>query len=131
MERMFNLLDADHGVVRARSREDAPKEECPMLFQVTHVHTSDQCPGTDDELGASMGQWWAGLKATAGVTVLSGYVSPMDHTLYITVEADEIGPLLRGLGPLNAIGSGYTTPIISLDQAMPLVDEGVFQLPEE
>lgn len=101
-----------------------------MLFQVRHEHTNEHCPGADDELGDRLRQWWADLKATPELKVLTGYVSPMDHTFYITVEADDIGPLLRGLGPLNAIGSGYTTPIISLDQAMPLADEGVFQLPE-
>ena len=101
-----------------------------MLFQVRHVHTSEQCPGGSDELGDKLAVWWANLKANPDLKVLTGYVSPMDHTFFITVEADEVGPLLRGLGPLNSIGTGYTTPIISLDQAMPLADEGVFQLPE-
>lgn len=101
-----------------------------MLFQVRHEHTNEHCPGASDELGDRLAVWWAELKANPELKVLTGYVSPMDHTFYITVEAEEIGPLLRGLGPLNSIGTGYTTPIISLDQGLPLADEGVFQLPE-
>lgn len=101
-----------------------------MLFQVRHVHTNEHCPGASDELGDRLAAWWAELKANPEVKVLSGYVSPMDHTLFITVEADAVTPLTRALGPLNSIGSGYVTPVVTLDETMPLTDEGVFQLPD-
>jgi hypothetical protein len=102
-----------------------------MLFQITHEHTHETCPGVVEELGDRFGDWWQALKSNQDVKVLSGYVSPMDHTFHITVEAADYGPVARAMGGLNAIGSGHTVPVITLDQAFPLADEGVFRLPGE
>jgi hypothetical protein len=99
-----------------------------MLFQITHVHTNETCPGVVEEIGERIGDWWHGLKDNADVKVLAGYVSPMNHTLHITVEAADYGAVARAFGPLNAIGAGETTPVVTLDQAMPMADEGVFRL---
>ena len=100
-----------------------------MLFQVTHVHTNETCPGTKPELMARMAQWWDGLKQSPDVKVLAGYVSPMDHTFHITLEADDNAALARAVGPLNALGTGHTSPVITLDAAIPLADAGAFRLP--
>jgi hypothetical protein len=53
----------------------------------------------------------------------------MDHTFHITIEATDYGPVARAMGGLNAIGSGHTVPVITLDQAFPMADEGAFRLP--
>lgn len=100
-----------------------------MLFQITHLHTSDSCPGVVPDIGDRMGEWWQALKANPDLNVLGAYVSPMDHTFHITVEADDYAPVARAFGPLNAIGEGDTTPVITLDQAFPLADAGAFRLP--
>ena len=100
-----------------------------MLFQVTHEHTSETCPGTKPELLQSMSQWWDALKKNPDVKVLSGYVSPTDHVFHITLEASDNGALARAIGPLNAIGSGHVSPVVTLDQAIPLADAGAFRLP--
>ncbi len=99
-----------------------------MLFQVTHTHTTENCPAQSPDKAKRLGEWWQAMKKTPGVKVLAGYVSPMDHTLHITVEADDFSTLARALGPLNTLGSGHTSPILSLDQATPMAEAGDFRM---
>lgn len=98
-----------------------------MLFQVTHSHSHHDCPAASPEATKKYGEWWQALKSTAGVKVLGGYVSPMDHTFHITVDADDYPTLARALGPMNSMGAGHTSPILSLDQAFPMAEEGAFR----
>jgi hypothetical protein len=98
-----------------------------MLFQVVHTHTNVSCPAQSNEQANSLGAWWQSLKKAPGVKVLAGYVSPMDHTFYITVEADDYPTLAKALGPLNTYGAGHTSPVLTLDQALPLVASGFFR----
>jgi hypothetical protein len=100
-----------------------------MLFQVVHTHSHETCPGVFPDKLASYSQWWANLKSNPNLKVLAGYVSPIDHVFHITLEADDFGTVTRAIGPLNAIGSGQIAPVISLDQALPLAEEGVFRAP--
>ncbi len=99
-----------------------------MLFQVTHTHTNHDCPAGSPEVTKKFGEWWHGLKQTPGVKILAGYVSPMDHTFHITVEADDFPTLARALGPMNTMGTGHTSPVIPLDQALPMAEEGAFRV---
>ena len=98
-----------------------------MLFQVIHTHSHETCPGVFPDKLASFSQWWDGLKTNANVKVLGGYVSPMDHVFYITLEADDFATVSRAVGPLNAIGTGRISPILTLDQTMPIAEEGAFR----
>lgn len=98
-----------------------------MLFQVVHTHTNESCPAQSPEQTKRVGDWWQTLKNTPGVKLLAGYVSPMDHTFHITVEADDYPTLARALGPLNSFGTGRTSPVISLDQALPMAEAGAFR----
>ena len=98
-----------------------------MLFQVVHTHTNESCPGQSSEKARQFGEWWQTMKKAAGVKVLSGYVAPINHTFYILVEADDYAALARALGPLNSFGSGQTSPILSLDQTLPMVEAGAFR----
>jgi hypothetical protein len=98
-----------------------------MLFQVVHTHTNETCPGRSAEQAKQLGEWWQSVKKAAGVKVLSAYVSPMDHTFYITVEADDYPTLAKALGALNTYGAGRTSPILSLDQTLPMAEAGVFR----
>ena len=100
-----------------------------MLFQVTHVHTNEHCPAQSPEALKRVSDWWQAIKNNAGVKVLAGYVSPMDHTFHLTVEADDNATLARALGPLNTLGQGHTSPILTLDQAFPMAAEGAFRMP--
>ena len=68
------------------------------------------------------------MKNTQSVKVIAGYVSPMDHTFHITVESDDYPMLARALGPLNTIGAGHTSPVITLDQAIPMAESGAFRM---
>src|SRR5205809_4739954 len=99
-----------------------------MLFQVTHTHSHQDCPAGSPEVLKRLGAWWQGLQTLAGVRVLAGYVSPIEHTFHITVEADDYATLARALGPLNTLGTGQTSPVLSLDQAFPLAESGAFRL---
>ena len=98
-----------------------------MLFQVVHTHNNESCPGQSSEQAKRFGEWWQSLKKTPGVKVLAGYVSPMDHTFYITMEADDYPALARALGALNTYGTGHTSPVLTLDQALPMVEAGAFR----
>ena len=98
-----------------------------MLFQVIHTHTNESCPAQSPEQTERLGKWWQALKKTPGVKVMAGNVSPLDHTFYITVEADDYATLARALGPLVSIGVGSVIPVITLDQAFPMAAEGAFR----
>ena len=86
-----------------------------MVFQVTHTHTNESCPAQSLEQTKRYGEWWQALKKTPGVKVVAGDVSPMDHTFHITVEAYDYPTPAKALGPLNTIGTGRTSPVLSLD----------------
>jgi len=99
-----------------------------MLFQVVHTHTNETCPGGSAEQARHFAEWWQSMKKASGIKVLGGYVAPMNHTLYITVEADDYPALAKALGPLNSFGSGHTSPVLTLDQTMPLAESGAFRV---
>ena len=98
-----------------------------MLYQIVHIHTNETCPGQSAEQTKRLADWWQSLKKTPGVKVLAGYISPMDHTFYITVEADDYPVLARALGPLNTYGTGHTSPVLTFDQLLPLAESGAFR----
>lgn len=98
-----------------------------MLFQVVHTHTIEECPARSPEQTKPMSTWWQALKKTPGVKVVAGNVSPLDHTFYIIVEADDYPTLARALGPLVSIGTGRVIPVITLDQAFPMAEAGAFR----
>ena len=98
-----------------------------MLFQVVHSHTIETCPARSSEATKRSAEWWQALKKTPGVKVLSGTVSPLNHTFYITVEADDYPTLARAIGQLVGIGTGRITPVLTLDQSFPMAETGAFR----
>jgi hypothetical protein len=98
-----------------------------MLFQVVHTHPVDKCPAQSAEAAKRFGDWWQSMKKAAGVKVLSGSVAPLEHTFYITVEADDFTAVTKALGPLVSIGTGQVSPVITLDQVFPMAEAGVFR----
>ncbi len=98
-----------------------------MLFQVVHTHTNQSCPAQSPEQTKRLAEWWQAMKKAPGVKVLSGHVTPIDHTFYITVEADDYATLAKALGPLNSWGTGHTSPVLTLDQALPMAEIGLFR----
>ena len=98
-----------------------------MLFQVVHTHNIETCTGRSPEQTKLLANFWQNLKKASGVKVVSGYVSPMDHTFYITVEADDYPTLAKALGPLNSLGTGHTSPVLTLDQTLNLAEAGAFR----
>jgi hypothetical protein len=98
-----------------------------MLFQVVHTHTNEDCPARSPEQLKPITSWWAAMKKTPGVKVVGGYVSPLDHTYYITVEADDYATLAKALGPLVSLGTGHVTPVLQMDQTIPIAESGAFR----
>jgi hypothetical protein len=98
-----------------------------MLFQVIHTHSNEDCPARVPEQMKPVSAWWQAIKKTPGVKVLLGTVSPLDHTYYITVEADDYPTLARALGPLVSMGTGHIIPVLTLDQAFPIAEAGAFR----
>jgi hypothetical protein len=100
-----------------------------MLFQVTHRHSHETCPGGSSDRQDAFRTWWDGLKSNADVKVVAAYIATTDHVFHMTIEANDNGALARALGPLNTIGTGTVEPVISFDQAFPLAEAGAFQMP--
>jgi hypothetical protein len=98
-----------------------------MLFQVIHSHSLETCPARSIEAAKRSAEWWQNLKKSPTVKVLSGTVSPLDHTFYITIEADDYATLTKALGPLVSIGTGDIIPVLTLDQAFPMAEAGAFR----
>ena len=98
-----------------------------MLYQMVHTHTGADCPARAPEQTKSFSNWWQSLKKTSGLKVLAGYVSPLDHTFYITVETDDHSTLTRALGPLMSFGAGRIIPVLTLDQQIPIVEAGAYR----
>ena len=98
-----------------------------MLFQVIHSHSIETCPAQSPGAAKRSGEWWQSLKKTPGVKVLSGTVSPLDHTFYIVIEADDYATLARALGPLVGIGTGRVIPVLTLDQSFLMAETGAFR----
>ena len=98
-----------------------------MLFQIVHTHTNENCPGRSPEQLKPIANWWQGFKKASGVKVLGGYVTPLDHTYYITVEADDYSTLARALGPLMTVGTGHVIPVLTIDQTLPIAESGAFR----
>ena len=98
-----------------------------MLYQVIHSHTNADCPAQSAEKAKLSREWWQSLKKTNGVRVVGGYVSPLDHTFYITVEADDYLTLSKAMGSLLSLGTGHVVPILTLDETFPMVEAGAFR----
>jgi hypothetical protein len=98
-----------------------------MLFQIVHTHTNEDCPARSPEQLKPIAEWWQGLKKTPGVKVLAGYVSPLDHAYYISVEADDYSTVARALGTLMGIGKGRVIPVLTMDQTLPIAESGAFR----
>ncbi|MFY9812787.1 MAG: DUF3303 family protein [Dehalococcoidales bacterium] len=98
-----------------------------MLFQIVHSHSSQMCPAQSPEATKQANDWWQAMKKSPGVKVLFGTVSPVEHTFYITVEADDYQALTRALGPLVSMGTGHAVPVLTLDQTLPMAESGVFR----
>ncbi|MGD1120076.1 MAG: DUF3303 family protein [Dehalococcoidales bacterium] len=98
-----------------------------MLFQIVHTHTAETCPGKSPEVAKRTSEWWQNLKKTPGVKVLAGNASTLEHTFYITVETDDYATLARALGPLLSIGTGHISPVLTIDQTLPMAEAGVFR----
>jgi hypothetical protein len=90
-----------------------------MLFQVISVHHRDQCPAAkhsppdlySQTLGRMASRAWADEN---GVTVHSATVCAPEHTVFMSVEADEVEKLSGFLRPLKNIGTAKVTPVAPL-----------------
>jgi hypothetical protein len=98
-----------------------------MLFQVIHTHSAEDCPARSPEQLKPISAWWQALKKNPDVKVISGSVSPLDHTFYITVEAEDNMTLTRALGALASIGTGEVIPILMMDQAFSIAESGALR----
>jgi len=98
-----------------------------MLFQIVHTHTHETCPGLSPERVKQISEWWQSLKQTPGIKVLAGYITPIEHAYYITVEADDYPTVSRAFGALNSYGTGRIIPVLTFDQTIPIAETGAFR----
>ena len=99
-----------------------------MLFHVTHTHTSEVCPGGSPERLLDFNEFLARLKAAPGIKVMSGHVSPIQHVFYFLIESDDFNAVTSALGPLNSLGSGEVTPVLTLDVVSTMAETGTFRM---
>jgi hypothetical protein len=98
-----------------------------MLFQVVHTHNGENCPAGSAEKTKNISDWWQALKKTPGIKILSANVSPLEHAFYITVEVDDFQVLSKTLGFLMSFGTGHVSPILTLDQSIPIAEAGAYR----
>lgn len=102
-----------------------------MFFQIIHTHTHETCPALLPPRAARFNDWWESFKKAEGVKIHSGVVSPLSHTFYFLVEADDATKLSAALAYLNSIGSGQVVQVVPFDKAVDdLVGPGVYFLKE-
>jgi len=97
-----------------------------MLFHITHTHRQEACPAVYPDRMEMLRHWWTQVNKTPGVNIISCVISPLDHTFYITAEADDFPTFTRALGPLNEIGSGQTVPVLPIETLLQIAEEGAF-----
>jgi muconolactone delta-isomerase len=91
-----------------------------MLFMYIHTHPLEKCvidkPAEMKKMVAKAQEdvKKAGIKMTA-------YVAPHEHTQYIIFEAGDAVALERMLAPMTAWGTAKLVPIITLEQAVAMV----------
>jgi len=93
-----------------------------MLFQVIHTHSDEDCPTRTAQQARASVKWWQAFKKTPGVKVMAGMAATLDHTFYITVEADDYQTLERALGPLLSIGTARVSPVLTLDHVLSMAE---------
>jgi hypothetical protein len=98
-----------------------------MLFQIIHTHDLEHCSASSPEQGKVAIEWWQSFKETPGVKVLSGYVAPLEHTYYITVETEDYSTLTKAVGTLLCMGTGRVIPVLSMDAGARLTKSGAFK----
>ena len=54
-----------------------------MLFQVTHHHNHETCPGLSPEKGDALSKWWDGLKKNSDVKIVGANIATTDHVFHI------------------------------------------------
>lgn len=99
-----------------------------MLFQITHTHSHETCPAVHQSRLQDLNAWFESLKASPDVSLVGAYAAPLDHLLHITVEAPDLGAVVRALGPLNALGTAQTSPVLPLAELLSIARDGVSQL---
>ena len=98
-----------------------------MIFQIVHTHTNESCPGQSTEQAKRFGEWWLSVKNNPAIKILAAFASSMDHTFYIAVEADDYPTVVKAFGALNTWGSGHASPVLILDQTLPMAEAGTFR----
>ena len=87
-----------------------------MLFMVTHRHAPDDCMADDPR---PLQQLASDAHAReAGVRVHGIHVAAAEHTIYVLLEADEAGRVVRFLRPVMPIGEHDIVPVQPVAEAL-------------
>lgn len=99
-----------------------------MLFHITHTHSHETCPAVHADRLQEVAAWFASVKASPDVSLVGAYAAPLDHVLHITVEAPDLGAVVRSMGVLNGLGTAQTTPVLPLEELLSIASDGVTRL---
>jgi hypothetical protein len=92
-----------------------------MLFVVTHTHDAENCPA--DNPGPMYDLMEEDHIKESGVTVVSSYAAPPEHTLFFVIEADDYSQVVRYFRPLMTIGNQRIVPVQPFGEAQAFFPE--------
>lgn len=95
-----------------------------MLFHIKHEHTHDRCPATDPKLMNDTFKQILSQEHSkkCNVTLLSAYIDGPGHTIFMIVDTNNMGNLVKFLLPLNKIGKGEVSAVVAARELKKLLD---------
>lgn len=86
-----------------------------MLFMYIHTHTPEKCLiGKQQEMLRWTSEVREGFQK-AGIKVVGAYVAQHEHTMFLTLEADNIHELEVALFPFTLLGTARLIPVDKMD----------------
>lgn len=95
-----------------------------MLFHVTLTHSPEHCWAREENAQKAR-DWLEGMQELAsqtGVSIRGSFVTPIEHTFYFVLEADDFNDVSAFLRPpLLTDHDAHIAPVTSLSEAADVV----------
>jgi len=94
-----------------------------MLLHVTHKHSYETCPLSDDDPANTLERLDQIMHGADGVRVIGSWVNGPAHEGYMVLEADDFVDVHRLLAPIAARGEVITVPITEFQSLQDLITQ--------
>ena len=88
-----------------------------MLFHVTHTHGYETCMAHDESRKTKFSQTVANANQS-GVAVHGIYADPPGHQIFMILETDSMGKLVKFLDPIIDFGDYDIRPVLDFETAV-------------